>query len=59
MKNIKCSKCGEVFKKPTLGFKPLEYKAGLKMSGGLVSFGAIIPCPKCGFEAPLKGYEAV
>ncbi|MFG1390964.1 hypothetical protein [Acidiplasma aeolicum] len=56
---IKCKKCGEIFKKPIFGLKPLEYKAGLKIEGGIVALGAIIVCPKCGFEGPLKEFEPV
>ena len=58
-KKIKCKKCGEIFKKPTFGLKPLEYKAGIRVEGGLVALGAIIVCPKCGFEGPLRDYESV
>ena len=56
-KKIKCTKCGEIFEKPVWGLKPIEYKAGIRMPGGLVSLGAIITCPKCGFEGPLKEFE--
>ena len=59
MADIKCRKCGERFKKPRWGFKPLEYKAGMKMPGGLVALCAIIVCPKCGFEGQLKEYDTV
>lgn len=58
-KKIKCTRCGEIFKKPTWGLKPIEYKAGIKMPGGLVALGAIITCPKCGFEGSLKEFELV
>ena len=59
VKKIKCRNCGDIFKKPIFGLKPLEYKAGLKMKGGIVDLGAIIVCPKCGFEGPLKEFEPV
>lgn len=55
-KEIKCNKCCEVFPKPVFGLKPVEYKIGIKMPGGLVAMGAIIVCPKCGFEGKLKEY---
>ena len=58
-KKIKCKKCGEIFKKPIFGLKPLEYKVGIKAQGGFVALGAIIVCPKCGFEGPLSDYEPV
>ncbi len=47
------------FQKPRWGLKPLEYKAGMKMPGGLVGLGAIIVCPKCGFEGPVKEYDSL
>ncbi|WMT52673.1 hypothetical protein [Ferroplasma acidiphilum] len=59
MENIKCRKCGGIFKKPRFGLKPLEYKAGMKMPGGIIYLGAIIVCPECGFEGPLKEYDPV
>jgi len=59
MADIKCRKCGEIFKKPIWGFKPVEYRTGIKMPGGLVKLGAIIACPKCGFEGSLKEYDSV
>ena len=58
MAEIRCRKCGETFKKPRCGLKPVEYKAGLKMPGGLVGLGAIIVCPKCGFEGSMKEYDS-
>ena len=59
VKKIKCTKCGEIFKKLTWGLKPIECKARIRMSGGLLAPGAIITCPKCDFEGPLKEFEPV
>ncbi|MCL4420856.1 MAG: hypothetical protein M1477_04110 [Candidatus Thermoplasmatota archaeon] len=46
-------------KDPRWGPKPLDYKAGIKMPGGLVRLGAIIVCPKCGFEGSVKDYDQI
>lgn len=58
-KDVKCRKCGETFKRPGWGLKPLEYKAGVKTPGGLVSLGAILACPKCGFEGSIKDNDKI
>ncbi|MEM3486458.1 MAG: hypothetical protein QXV17_10890 [Candidatus Micrarchaeaceae archaeon] len=55
-KMVKCPKCGNVFERPRFGYKPVEYKLGMKMPGGIVSLGAVFACPKCGFEGSAKEF---
>ncbi|MCL4447778.1 MAG: hypothetical protein M1556_01145 [Candidatus Thermoplasmatota archaeon] len=56
--HIRCRKCGETFKKPVWGRYPMEGSGGAK-APYLVRHGAVIACPKCGFEGPLEEYDAL